>query len=145
MKSIFSAVTKALKDKPGKVAMTAPWKEMHANWGVGRKIGPKLQLSPSDFDLMHQRAIQEYGADPLGLDRDKDRTELSADTSNEKLTYQRAFGRLLRVVVPGHGVMIGPPPGNAGLPTLIPMPRGVLLSVEPDQLVLETEKIYRVW
>lgn len=144
MSRVFGTVQKALQNRPRQVKLTQAWVSIHEDWGVGQKRGDKLSLSTDDFDVMRQWAIRTFGADPRSLDRDKDRVELSLDSSNEKLTRQRAFGRLLRVAVPGHGVMLRPAGGAGSPPTLLPTPPGALLAVEAEQLMLETEKVQRV-
>lgn len=142
MKRRLAAIQGVIQRRQRRVPAKGDWLAMHEEWGVGRLRGGYLHLSLEDREVMRQRAIQLYRADPMTLDLEKDRTALTEETANEKLSRQRAFGRLLRVAVPDHGVTISTSGQDGEL--FLPTPPGVLLSVEPTQLRLDTARIARV-
>lgn len=136
MKRRLVAIQRVLEKRQREVPASPLWLALHDEWAVGQRRGKKIALSLADRDVMRQQAIAQYGADPLALDFEKGRTEMAQDAGNEKLSRQRAFGRLLRVAVPGGGVTVMSPGAATDGGVVIPTPPGVLLSVEPDQLSL---------
>ncbi|WP_017429336.1 DUF7281 domain-containing protein [Vreelandella jeotgali] len=144
MKRRLAAIQGVLQKRQRRVPASVDWLALHEEWDVGRLRGGYLHLSLEDREVMRQRAIQLYRADPMTLDLEKDRTALTEETANEKLSRQRAFGRLLRVAVPGHGVTVATLEPGQGDELFLPTPPGVLLSVEPSQLLLDTAHITRV-
>lgn len=143
MRRRIALIQDALRKRKREVPASGAWLALHEEWGVGRQQGKRIHLSLEDRDAMRQRAMDVYGVDPVTLDMEQDRTDMARTTADEKLSRQQAFGRLVRVAVPGGGVTVQPSEGSAEK-AVIPTPPGVLLSVEPAQLCLDQAQVQRV-
>ncbi|QJD58896.1 hypothetical protein HG264_08215 [Pseudomonas sp. gcc21] len=129
-----------MRTRKRKVPLTRVWLSIHEEYGVGIRSRSSLDLSDSDLDKLYTAARRLTRHDPLSLDIEKSRTDLSADTAQDKLGSQPVF-RMVRVATTDGLVEMR---DDNGAIVQIPCLPGMYVGVCGAKLVINPERIDQV-
>ena len=136
----FKAVQEALRTRKRKVPLTRVWLAIHEEYGVGIRTRSTLGLSDSDLEKLHAAARRLTGTDPLSLDIKRSRTDLSADTAQDKLGAHPVFGMLRVAATDG---LVEMRDDNGAIVQITSVP-GMHVGVCGARLVIDPERIAQV-
>jgi len=123
----YSAIQKALRQRPHEVPFNSVWEKIYVDLGVGINVGQKLILGNDDFFIMRKYATKVSESDPLSQDSGRlDRFEAASRFKDEKWADKNVFANTMRV-----NVREGRVPTTNGQAVT---PPGTLLTIDATDL-----------
>lgn len=128
-KKSYTSIQRVLHNRAFKVPLTAVWREIHEELGVGDIFVKHLVLSSEDHSRLREWVLLEVGADPLKTKVSGDRLKAASQVRDEKWATDAVFSGMMQV-----NAMSGAVPLVQGDAVT---PQGTLLSVAAADVLTE--------
>ncbi|MDX2503907.1 MAG: hypothetical protein QNL62_05465 [Gammaproteobacteria bacterium] len=142
----YTSIHRVLHNRTFKVRLSAVWKDIYDELGIGEISDRHIILSPEDHDRLREWVLREAGTDPLTTKVSGDRLVAASLVRNEKWATDAVFSGMMHVNVKSGVVPLAQ--GDAATPpgTLLSVSVADIITKHVDTIVLvENGIVARYW
>lgn len=145
-KKLYISIRRVLHNRTFKVPLSAAWREIHDESGVGYISAKHLVLSAEDHSKLREWVLLEAGADPLITKVGGDRLDAASVVRDEKWATDTVFAGMMQVNVISGAVPLKQGDAITPLGTLLSVTAADVLADRIDAVILvENGIVARHW